>query len=167
MPMLYATYMILVDWTKKQFKRLYNAIVGENATPEFVARGWAIGMFYGCMIPMGGQLLLSIPTAFLLRGSRVGATLGTLITNHFTIFVIYPAQCYVGAVLTGRNLSWEMIKEAMDCLLMNQDYDTLFSLGADLLISFFAGSALLAAVMTPITYFLVKFIKQRKSPPAE
>ena len=74
---------------KDRIKEFYKKIVGEDASPEFIARGWAIGMFYGCLIPFGLQLILSIPTAFFLKGSKVGATLGTFITNHFTVFVIY------------------------------------------------------------------------------
>ena len=73
---------------QKMWLKMYIKIVREKATPEYIARGWAIGMFYGCLIPFGFQLICSIPTAFLLKGSKIGATVGTFITNHFTIFVI-------------------------------------------------------------------------------
>ena len=56
-------------------------IVREKASPEYIARGWAIGMFFGCLIPFGFQLICSIPAAFILKGSKIGATLGTLLTN--------------------------------------------------------------------------------------
>ena len=76
-------------WLRRGWMRLYSKIVREKASPEYIARGWAIGMFYGCFAPMGTQLLLSIPTAFLLRGSKIGATLGTFLTNHFTVFILH------------------------------------------------------------------------------
>ena len=138
-----------------RIKTLYKKIVSEEASPEFIARGWAIGMFYGCLIPFGLQLMLSIPTAFILKGSKVGATIGTFITNHFTIFIIYPLQCYVGSILLQNGLSYATIKEAMLKVINEQTYDSLISCGTDLVYSFFMGGFLLTAIMTPITYFSV------------
>ena len=85
-----------MSWLKWRWLRLRARMMREKQPPSFIARGWAIGMFFGCTIPFGFQLILSIPAAIVLKGSKVGATVGTFITNHFTIFVIYPAQCWVG-----------------------------------------------------------------------
>ena len=79
-----------MSWISRQWQRLREKILREQATPEFIAKGWAIGMFYGCAIPFGFQLILSIPTAIVLKGSKIGATVGTFVTNHFSIFIIYP-----------------------------------------------------------------------------
>lgn len=136
--------------------KLYAKIVKEKAEPEYIARGWAIGMFYGCLIPFGFQLICSIPTAFILKGSKIGATVGTLITNHFTVFIIYPAQCYVGYLLMGKCRSMAELKQMMHTVINEQSYETLFSFGLELVAAFFIGGALLTAIMTPITYFLVK-----------
>ena len=148
--------MSVTSTLKRWWIRLYAKMVLEKASPEYIARGWAIGMFYGCLIPFGFQLICSIPTSFLLKGSKVGATLGTLITNHFSIFIIYPLQCYVGNKIIGGNLSYIDVKQALADLLKNQDYSTLFSMGIDLIVSFCVGGALFTAVMTPLTYFVVK-----------
>ena len=134
---------------------MYERIVKEKASPEYIARGWAIGMFYGCLIPFGFQLICSIPTAFLLKGSKIGATFGTLLTNHFTIFIIYPLQCLIGNHLIGGNLSYEAVNNAMQNVLKMQNYSALMELGWHLLISFFIGGALLTLIMTPTTYFAV------------
>ena len=146
---------------KRMTMRLYLKVVKEKATPEYIARGWAIGMFYGCLIPFGLQLVCSIPTAFLLRGSKIGATLGTLLTNHITVFFIYPAQCYVGSKLINSDLSYETIKKALASVLHEQSWAALMSLGWELIISFFIGGALLTAIMTPLTYFFVKMLVNR------
>ena len=148
--------MSVMSTIRRWWIRLYAKMVSEKATPEYIARGWAIGMFYGCMIPFGFQLILSIPTSFWLKGSKVGATFGTLITNHFTILVIYPVQCYVGNKIIGGSLGFDDVKKAMSVLVKNQDYSTLLGMSGDLIVSFFAGGALLTAVMTPLTYFAVK-----------
>ena len=153
----------------KYIKRKYLAIcakmVHEKATPEYIARGWAIGMFCGCAIPFGLQLPISIPSAFVLKGSKVGSVVGTLLTNHFTIWIIYPVQCYVGNRLIGGSISYGHIKEAMEPLTkLNflEAFQKLFSLGGELVASFFVGGALLAAVMTPLTYYGVKNLVIRR-----
>ncbi len=163
--------MSLGTWIKRSWTRLYVKMIKEKASPEYIARGWAIGMFYGCTIPFGFQLALSIPTSFILKGSKVGATLGTLLTNHVTIFFIYPAQCYVGNLLMGGNLTFAKAQEAMVDVLKHQDYSTLFGLGGELVCSFFIGGFLLAAVTTPTTYFgvlnAVKRYREAKAKRAE
>jgi uncharacterized protein (DUF2062 family) len=141
---------------RKWWKKIYTKMVSEKATPEYIARGWAIGMFYGCFIPFGVQLAMSIPTAFALKGSKIGATLGTLITNHFTIFIIYPIQCYVGNKIIGGDLGYSEVVQAMSDLIKNQDFSTLVKMSWELIISFFVGGALLTAIMTPLTYIFVK-----------
>ena len=134
----------------------YNKAVREKGTPEYIARGWAIGMFIGFAVPFGLQLLVSVPLSFLLKGSKLGATVGTLATNHFTIFIIYPFQCWLGSYLIGNPLSFSEISAGLEEVIKNQDYETLFLLGKDLVASFFIGGFLLAFISTPICYFLVK-----------
>jgi uncharacterized protein (DUF2062 family) len=141
---------------KRKMLQLYAKIVREKATPEYIARGWAIGMFYGCLIPFGFQLLCSIPTAFILKGSKIGATVGTFITNHFSVFIIYPIQCYVGLLLMGKTRSMAELKEIMTGVIHASSYEALLSIGTELVAAFFIGGAILTAVMTPVTYFFVK-----------
>ena len=135
---------------------LKRKIVRDRLPPERVALGWAIGMFYGCVIPFGFQLILSVPTAIAMRASKAGATIATLITNPVTIWVIYPMQCYVANRLIGGNLTYEAVGNAMSKVIEAGDYATLLSLGGELVVSFFLGGALLAAVCVPVTYFGVK-----------
>ena len=155
--------MGFAGYIKRKYLAICARMVRETASPEYIAKGWAIGMFYGCAIPFGFQLILSLPTAFILRGSKIGASVGTLITNHFTIFLIYPAQCLIGNRLIGGTLSYDQICAAMNALVNEQSYRQLFSLGGELVVSFFVGGALLAAVMTPLTYYAVKsFVERRR-----
>ena len=147
-------------WFKKKWRKFYLKIVREKAPPEYIARGWSIGMFFGCLIPIGGQLICSIPTAFLLKGSKIGAVLGTFITNQVTVFFIYPVQCYAGAKLIGLDLSYGDIKiklkDIVDASSFSEFVDATKSLAGDLTVAFFVGGAIMAAVLTPITYFVVR-----------
>ena len=136
----------------------YLKAVREKGTPEYIARGWALGMFIGFAIPFGLQLLVSIPLAFLLKGSKLGATVGTLATNHFTIWVIYPFQCWLGSLVIGREQSFEEISKQIEVVILNRNYDALFGLGKTLIISFLLGGFLLAVSSAPVCYVVVKKI---------
>ena len=154
--------MSFVSYVKNKYLRLCARIVHEDHSPEYIARGWAIGMFYGCAVPFGFQLILSLPTAFLLRGSKIGSVVGTLITNHFTIFIIYPVQCWVGNHLLGGRLSHDEVSVALSEMLNEQSFQSLLRVGGELLAAFFVGGALFALVMTPLTYSFVKSLVIRR-----
>ena len=162
-----------MSWIKWKWMRLRARMTREKRPPAFIARGWAIGMFYGCTIPFGFQLILSIPTAILLKGSKIGATVGTFITNHFTIFVIYPAQCWAGNVVLkalGRNvvsvatIVGELRRVGSLSPLSGEFWSALGQLGGGVMASFFIGGALLALVCTPLTYWgVLRAVRNRRA----
>lgn len=135
---------------------LKRKIVHDPLPPEDIAAGWALGMFIGCSVPFGLQLLISIPLAMMMRVSKLGATLATFITNPVTIFVIYPAQTFiVNKILFGGSLTFSK--------LMNMEWTwvSVRRLGAEAMVSFFLGGFLFAIIMTPITYFVVRHVVVR------
>ena len=153
-----------MSWIRWKWARLVARIDRDRASPEFVARGWAIGMFYGCTIPFGFQLILSIPTAMLLRGSKVGATCGTFITNHFTIFLIYPVQCWLGNRLLGGDLTYDHICSALKEVVSEQSWSSVLKLGEELMAAFFLGGFIIAAVLVPLTYFgVLSFVRANRA----
>jgi len=142
-------------WLKEKLSALYDKIVKERKSAEFIARGWALGVFVGSVIPFGIQIYIAVPLSFLLKGSKIGALTGTLISNPLTILFLYPAQCWMGSRLLGKDISWEAISDAMKGVLTQQDWSSLSQLSGHLVTSFFAGGLMLAAVCTPLTYFFV------------
>ena len=129
---------------------LRRKIVTEQATPEYIAGGWALGMFVGCAIPFGLQLAVSIPLSFLLRVSKIGATVGTLLTNPVTIWFIYPAQTLV---------VYRIFFGDFNCQLPNANewtWEAVKSLTGPVIFSFFMGGLILAFILTPLTYWGVK-----------
>ena len=133
------------------WRGLKDKMVGDPLPPEDVAAGWALGMFIGCAIPFGLQLLVSIPLALMMRVSKVGATLGTLITNPVTIFFIYPAQTWVMYnLIFGSREMGELPTE--------WTFASVKALSGPVTISFFLGGLALALVLSPITYFVVRRI---------
>lgn len=136
-------------WTRAKafFRLLRGKMVREQMPSGRIAAGWAIGMFAGCAIPFGFQLIFSIPLAVVTRTSKIGATVATFVTNPVTIFFIYPAQTWaVHRLLFGTSpeLPAEWTREAV------------MSLAGRTVASFFIGGLALAALLTPPTYILVK-----------
>ena len=147
-----------MHWLSERFSSLYEKIVRERKSAEFIARGWALGVFIGSVIPFGVQIYIALPLSFLLKGSKIGALTGTLISNPLTILFLYPAQCWAGSRILGRDVSWAAISEALKGVLTHQDWSSLSQLSGHLVTSFFAGGLMLAAVATPITYFGVVYL---------
>ena len=143
------------------FRLIRRKMVRDPLPPEDVAAGWALGMFVGCSVPFGLQLIVSVPLAMMMRVSKVGATVGTFITNPLTIWIIYPAQTMAMGWLLGRNFSWDYILKAMRGVAKNSDWKTLLSLSGDVVVCFILGGLALAAVLTPITYFTVRTLVRK------
>ncbi|MBP5285064.1 MAG: DUF2062 domain-containing protein [Kiritimatiellae bacterium] len=126
-------------------------MVREPLPPEDVAAGWALGVFIGCSIPFGLQLIISIPLSMMMRVSKIGATLGTFITNPVTIFFIYPAQTYMmNRLLFGGSLTFSKLME------VEWTWTAVRRLGAEAMLSFFLGGIALAIILTPVAYFAVR-----------
>ena len=138
------------------FRRLREKMVHDPLPPEDIAAGWALGVFVGCAVPFGLQLIISIPLAMMMRVSKIGATLGTFITNPVSIFFIYPAQTFVvNRLLFGGSLTYSKLAHT------EWTWAAVRRLGAEVMASFFLGGFLLAIVLTPIAYFAVKRVVVR------
>ena len=140
------------------WRDLRDKMVGDPLPPEDVAAGWALGMFIGCSVPFGLQLIVSVPLAIMMRVSKIGATIGTLITNPLTIFFIYPAQTWaMYNILFGNREMGELPTD--------WTRESVMALSGPVIISFFLGGLALALILSPVTYFTVKriVIRYRKS----
>ena len=118
-------------------------------SPDRVAAGWAIGMFTGCAVPFGFQLVVSVPLAILTRTSKIGATVATFVTNPVTIFFIYPAQTWV---------VYRVLFGADPQLPAEWTWEAVSHLAGRTIASFFMGGFLLALLLTPPTYVIVRRI---------
>ena len=133
------------------FRALREKMVKDPLPPEAVAGGWALGVFVGFAIPFGLQLVVSVPLALMMRVSKVGATLGTFVTNPMTILFIYPVQMWaVDALLFGGSLS------LANLFSMDWTWIAVRKLGVDAVLSLFIGGIALALIASPLTYFLVR-----------
>jgi hypothetical protein len=146
----------------RRFTRYYYLkMVKEKGSPDYIARGWAIGMFINWMIPIGAQMLFSVPLSFILKGSKIGAVVGTMVTNPVTIVFLYPLQCYIGNLLTGGSLSMEFFRGALRQVFHEQSFESVWRLSSEVLTSFFVGGLFLAVITTPLAYFFIRLLVNR------
>ncbi|HVL57669.1 MAG TPA: DUF2062 domain-containing protein [Burkholderiaceae bacterium] len=67
---------------------------------DSVARGVAIGFFFGILTPVA-QIFFSAIAAVFLRGNLAVAAVSTLITNPFTFPIVYYIAFLLGSFITG------------------------------------------------------------------
>lgn len=143
--------------SKNNIAYWYFRLVKQSGTPESIARGVAIGFFIGFMVPFGLQMLSAFALAFLLKARKIPAMGCTWVTNHFTVPIIYPLQCYVGSlvlrVFFRIGLTLEDVEKKFEDLIENPGWGSLFELGGPLIVSFFIGGALFGIPSAIIGYF--------------
>jgi uncharacterized protein len=99
---------------KRKLRYFYLRFIRLKATPEHLARGFAIGVFWG-MFPLPGvQMLTAIVTAAFLRGSKVAAIAGTWLGNPLTTLPLTALNFHVGQTLLGRN--WTELPQGIHTL---------------------------------------------------
>ena len=142
-------------------KYYYNKIVRTPGTPEFVARGWALGVAVGCIVPVFCQILAAVPLSFLFRCSKIGAIAGTFVTTPPTAIFIYPIQIWIGNKIINGDLSPDSAAELLEIFnnsnyTFAQKWQAFADMGSDLVAAFFAGGVAWAVWMVPLAYFGVK-----------
>ncbi|MBN1655709.1 MAG: DUF2062 domain-containing protein [Deltaproteobacteria bacterium] len=70
-------------------------------TPEALARGLAVGFFFGVSFFWGFQIVLAVLVSFLIRGNKVVAAAMTAVSNPLTSLPIYSFCYFVGHLLIG------------------------------------------------------------------
>jgi len=150
------------------FKFLYLRFLRMSGTIESISRGVAIGFFIGLLVPMGGQILVAIPVAHLLKAQKMPAIVFTWITNPYTVIFIYPIQCYIGSLVLMDPLNFENIKTIFSDFFnkctnfpeelswlgnLGQTYDALMQLGTHILIPFLLGGLILGTLFGILSYF--------------
>lgn len=145
-----------IEFFRRVASYYYWKVIRNSGSPDYIARGAAVGIFVGFFIPMGFQIVAVIPLAFLFRAAKIPAVVLTFVSNYVTAVVIYPVQCYVGSYLIFNPLRWSELTDKMKTLLTEQTLDSLTALGTQIVLSFFAGG-LLFGVLSAIPVYWVAF----------
>ena len=127
-------------------------------SPDYLARGVALGLFIGFLVPMGLQIAIVLPLAFLLKAAKIPAVAFTFVTNHLTVFFIYPVQCWIGSFLMFHPFRYAELSEQLRGLIAAPDMQTAMTeiarLGIQLGVSFFLGGLLFGVIAGVLGYFV-------------
>ena len=172
----------MIKLNKFSLGYIYVKLVKQAGSPDYIARGVAIGLMVGMVIPFGLQIPVAIVLAFILKAAKIPAFACTWVTNHITIFFIYPVQCWIGSYLIANPLSFEVIKEKLKVIthgpswtslifkgqfsagfetLWNQITTAFEALGGQIVASFFVGGFLFGIILAvPGYFFSLYWVKQ-------
>lgn len=133
---------------------IYVKLVKQGGAPDYIARGVAIGFMVGMVIPFGLQVPIAILLAFIFKGAKIPAFACTWVTNHVTVFFIYPVQCWIGSYLIGNPLQLAKVEKQLDAVINERTWASLSALGGQVVASFFAGGFLFGIILAVPGYFI-------------
>lgn len=81
---------------KRFIRYWYLRLVRIQASPQNIARGLAAGVFVGLLPVLPFQTIIAIAVAFVVRGSKIAAALGTWVSNPLNWVPVYMMFYYVG-----------------------------------------------------------------------
>jgi uncharacterized protein (DUF2062 family) len=117
-----------------------------EGNPHYIAMGMGVGIFISMtpIIPL--QTIVAVTLAFLVRGSKSAAALGTWLSNPLTIPLVYYVDYKIGCVLLNYQTVVENI--AFD------SFSQLMGLGLEVTSAMLLGSLVLGSVLGVIAYFV-------------
>jgi len=146
------------------WRRLYCSVIKQEGSPESVAKGVALGIFVGFLMPVGGQIVVAVPLSFLIRANKILSVMFTMLTNPYTVPFIYPFQCWLGGWLIGSPLKFETVKAQFRGFFSEPSWTALLDLGGDFVAPFFAGGlAMAVAGAIPSYYFSLSLVRRRRA----
>lgn len=145
------------------FKFLKLRILRQKDSMHMIARGAVIGLMVGMMVPMGGQIIISILLCFAFSGNKIAASTFTFISNPWTVVIIYPFQILLGAKVVGSEVS-ESVADGFRTACQKVEFfkfkfgpvvDFLSEHGWNIIIYFLIGGFIIGVIISAITYPLM------------
>ncbi len=146
------------------FKVAYLKLFRINDTPQKIAIGIGLGVFFGVLPGMGPVAALFL--AFILKVNRAGALLGSLLTNTWLSVPTFFVSVKIGSVMTGSN--YADIYKTWSALIKNFTWDNLFQLSIyKIVIPVILGYVIVALFIGIAAYVtalgIIKTVKRKES----
>jgi uncharacterized protein len=121
-------------------------LVHVRDTPEALARGLAVGFFFGVSFFWGLQILLAVLVSHLLRGNKVVAAAMTAVSNPLTSLPLYTLCYFVGYLAMGGNDSHPDFSVV-------HSLEGFLALGPRFLLTMLLGTTVVGLVGAAVVYF--------------
>ena len=158
-------YIVMHNRLCRLIKYLYYKFLRTEGSSHSIALAVAIGLFVGCVIPIGiwVQTAISIVLAIKFKTNPGITFAATWISNPYSVIFLYPAFCYVGSRIIGTNLTFCQMKTCILSVIHDFSWDAFWGLGSDLALSYIIGALIFGVIMAGCGYFFTyKFIKKYK-----
>ena len=132
---------------KNRLKAFFVRIKELQGDPRQIAMGMAIGVFVSITPTIPFHMIIAVALAFLLKGSKSAAIIGSFLANPITIPFFYVAGFKVGTFILNKPIPFDVKFES---------FTTLMSLGLDVTIAMIVGSAVLA-ILPAITAYILTY----------
>ncbi|MGA6924061.1 MAG: DUF2062 domain-containing protein [Desulfosarcina sp.] len=131
---------------RERFSQMLVRMRQLEGNPCSIARGMAVGIFVSItpIIPL--QTLVAVTLAFLVRGSKSAAVLGTWLSNPLTIPLVYFVNYKLGCIILGYPKTVDSI--AFDSL------SQLMELGLEVTWAMVVGGVVIGGVLGLAAYFI-------------
>ncbi len=127
-----------------------------RGTPEYIARGLAVGVFAGLFPIFGLQTIVGVALATLVQGHKIAAAAGTWVSNPLTYLPIYAINFQVGQWLL--NSQEEFVSESI------LSFQQLVQHGTQFVTSLFLGCLVMGIIGGILSYFMgLKLIRWWRS----
>lgn len=113
--------------------------------PRYIAMGMAVGIFVSIMPIIPLQTVVAVALAYLLRGSKSAAALGTWLSNPLTVPLVYYANYKLGCLLLG-------CQTTLDSIAFNS-FSELMELGIEVTWAMIVGGLVIGAILGVAAYF--------------
>jgi len=134
----------LKSW-RERLKAFYLRVRSLQGDPHYVAMGMAVGVFVAFTPTIPFHTVLTIALAFIFKGSKPAALIGSWLNNPLTFPAFYYGSYKLGVFMLGRDIH------------MHFRYDSLkelMTLGWDVAVAMIAGGVLLGILPAVGAYFL-------------
>lgn len=141
-------FKLLYRYCGRWLRRLYRRVMAMKGTPEYLAKGLAVGVFAGWFPFLGFQILFGVSLAVLFRGHKLLAVAGTWVSNPLTYVPIYLFNYKLGRWLLGSQgplfEDWGNLHSIEDIV----------GVGAEFALTLLLGCFVTGSISGIITYFL-------------
>ncbi len=155
----------------RRFQYIYLRLIKLRGGPHELALGMAFGIFAGMLPIIPFHTIVALSLAFAFKASKITATVGTLICNPVTIYLVYR-YCYrIGSFILGFDHNTEILAPVVETInngeLLNAVTQVLGA-GGMVVAAFLLGGIVLGIIFSVPSYFIFfyffkAFISWRKS----
>jgi uncharacterized protein (DUF2062 family) len=130
---------------KNHLKNFYVRLKKLHGDPHYIAMGMAIGVFISVTPTIPFHMLIAIGLAFIFKGSKPAAIIGSWFANPITIPFFYVGSFKVGTLILNKPIPFDVKFESLSDLM---------TLGFDATFAMIVGSCVIGILPAIIAYFL-------------